>query len=286
MKKIVLAILPLFLMGCGFSIVDTGFRGVKTRFGKVDGPTLEEGLHFYNPFTSSIVELDVRIQRVDKKTIAYTKDVQNASVTYSINFYPDKNEMHNFYQNVGLAWAEKLIPQILEGAIKEVIGKYEAVMLINNRQQAVQQIKELVTKRLADRAITTTNFELTNFDFNDAFEQAVEAKVIAIQKAEEAKNRTVRVREEANQKVIAAKAEAESMRIRARALTQNKSLVQYEAVQKWNGKLPHIMTGKDSVPFINIKNYISPFMAGNRFLTNLFWNILLRVCSHGVKSVV
>ena len=42
------------------------------------------------------------------------------------------------------------------------------------------------------------------------------------------------------------------MSIRAHALTQNKALVQYEAVQKWDGKMPTYMMG-DSVPFINIK---------------------------------
>jgi regulator of protease activity HflC (stomatin/prohibitin superfamily) len=241
------------LTACGFEIVNTGYRGVKTRFGKVDGPTLEEGLHFYNPFTSSIVEMDVRIQRLDQEVVAYTKDVQNVSIKYSVNFFPEKTAMHELYQNVGMNWAFKLIPQILEGTIKEIVGTYEAVKLINNRNKAVSEIKALVTQRLTEKAITTTNFELTNFDFNNAFENAVEAKVIAIQTAEEAKNKTVRIKEEADQKVIAAKAEAESMRIRARALTQNKSLVEYEAVQKWDGKLPEIMAGGGgAVPFINI----------------------------------
>jgi regulator of protease activity HflC (stomatin/prohibitin superfamily) len=61
----------------------------------------------------------------------------------------------------------------------------------------------------------------------------------------------VQVEEEAKQKVIAAQAEAKSMAIRAQALSQNKSLVQYEAVQKWDGKMPQYMMG-NTVPFINI----------------------------------
>ena len=48
-----------------------------------------------------------------------------------------------------------------------------------------------------------------------------------------------------------AEAEAKSMAIRAKALSQNKSLVQYEAVQKWDGKMPQYMLGS-SVPFINV----------------------------------
>ena len=43
------------------------------------------------------------------------------------------------------------------------------------------------------------------------------------------------------------------MQIRATALTQNKALVEYEAVQKWDGKLPEYMMG-GGVPFISVPN--------------------------------
>ena len=76
-------------------------------------------------------------------------------------------------------------------------------------------------------------------------------KVTAEQEALKAKNKTVQVEEEAKQKLISAEAEAKSMRIRATALTQNKALVEYEAVQKWDGKLPEYMMG-GSIPFINM----------------------------------
>ena len=60
------------------------------------------------------------------------------------------------------------------------------------------------------------------------------------------------MQEEARQKIIASEAEAKSMAIRAQALTQNKNLVEYEAVQKWDGKLPQYMMG-NSVPFVHLK---------------------------------
>ena len=47
-------------------------------------------------------------------------------------------------------------------------------------------------------------------------------------------------------------AEAEAMRIKATALERNQKLVEYEAVQKWNGELPEYM-GSGAVPFLNLK---------------------------------
>ncbi len=241
----------IMVSGCGFRIVDTGHRGVKTKFGKVDGDTLDEGLHFYNPLTSSIVELPVREEKVERTTTAYTKDVQQVQVKYSVTFYPDRSKIHVLYQDLGLDWADKILPQTIEGGIKAVIGTYEAVDLIAHRGKAVSEAEAYVVAQLKNRAVNITKVELTNLDFHEEFEKAVEAKVVAIQKAAEAKNRTVEIEENARQKLIGAKAEAESMRIRAEALSRNKGLVEYEAIQKWNGELPTYMLG-GTTPFVNL----------------------------------
>lgn len=105
---------------------------------------------------------------------------------------------------------------------------------------------------LDDNYIVVSDFNITDIDYSDAFEKAIESKVTAEQEALKAKNKTVQVQEEARQKVISAEAEAKSMAIRANALTQNKALVEYEAVKKWDGKLPEYMMG-NTVPFINLK---------------------------------
>ena len=76
--------------------------------------------------------------------------------------------------------------------------------------------------------------------------------MIAEQKAQEAVNNTKRIKEEADQKIITAKAEAEAMEIKSQALSKNKGLTEYEAVQKWDGKLPQYMLG-NSVPMINLE---------------------------------
>lgn len=252
MNVVAVALMSVTMISCGFAIVDTGHRGVKTRFGEVVSGPLPEGFYFYNPLTSTIVELDTRVQKWSKETLSYTRDIQNVKVSYTLNYRPNSENMANFYKDIGFDWDAKLLPQIVEGKIKETIGKYDAVQLISDRQKATDEMYELISKEMSANQIILVNFEITNFNYNDAFENAVEAKVVAIQRAEEAKNRTVRVQEEANQKIIAAKAEAESMRIRAKALSQNKGLVEYEAVQKWNGKLPQYLMGK-SIPFINLK---------------------------------
>jgi len=245
--------LAFTLASCGFKVVDTGQRGVKVRFGKVTGEPLEEGIYFYNPLTTSVKGLSVRETKYEGTTNCYSKDAQIIEVKYTVNIKPDAGEIHNIYKEVGRYWANVLLKQVLEGNIKEVTGKYTAVDLIEKRQEATDELSAKLKIELAQKRISLLSFELNDMDFDNQFEEAVKRKVIAVEQAKEAKNKTVRVQEEATQKIIAAKAEAESMTIRSKALSQNKGLVEYEAVQKWDGHLPQYMMGS-SVPFINLKS--------------------------------
>jgi len=244
-------LLPL-LCGCGVHTVDTGHRGVKTSFGQVVGPPLTEGLYFVNPFTTSIHQMDVRIQRWDGKTEAYTRDVQEATVEFTLNYKLRPESAAEIFRTVGPDWASKLIGQQVYQHLKNVIGQWDAVDLISNRQKANDAAQTAIVQALGATNIDVTSFSITDFQFSHAFNQAVEAKVIAQQRAQEAQNRTEQTKQEAAQKVIAATAEAQSMKIRADALSQNPKLVSWEAVQKWDGKLPVNLYGSAPVPFIDV----------------------------------
>jgi regulator of protease activity HflC (stomatin/prohibitin superfamily) len=181
----------------------------------------------------------------------HTKDVQEANTRFTLNYRLRPQDAHLIFQNVGTDWSDKLVPQIVLGTIKEIIGQWDAVDLIANRQKAGTQAAKAIAENLADKSIDVTRFEITNFEYSTQFNKAVEAKVIAQQRAIEETNRTEQIKQQAMQKVIGAKAEAESMQIRAQALEANPKLVDWEAVQKWDGKLPVQMLG-NAVPFIQL----------------------------------
>lgn len=251
---IVLAVI-LVAVGISFSgikIIDTGYRGVKTRFGEVIGSPLPEGIYFYNPITTEIQGIDTKVQRYTLKMSAYTKDVQQADLTISINSSLDDNMVHLLYQEIGLGYQDKVIaPQILR-AVKDTIGKWEADVLVSNREKAAEEILSSLKNSLEPNHILVQSVIIEDINYSSQFERAIEEKQIATQDAIKAKNKTKQVEEEANQKILSAKAEAESMRIRSQALSQNQNLVAYEAVQKWDGRLPVNIYGSAPLPFLNI----------------------------------
>lgn len=245
------AVLTFIMVSCSGTIVDPGHRGVKVTLGKVSPTPLDEGLHFNVPIIQQIRELDVRTLRWSDTTQAYTKDVQQADVAFTVTYSLEPSYAVEMFRTVGTDWADKLIGQVVFEELKRELGQHEAVALIAARDQAARAIEATVKAKLAERHILVSGLQITNIDYTKQFEDSVEAKVIAQQKAIEEQNRTVQIEQQAKQKVISAQAEAESMRIRANALEANPRLVEWEAVQKWDGKLPQYQLG-GATPFINI----------------------------------
>lgn len=251
---IVLSFLALTLSACGIERIDEGYRGIKSVWGKYEDATLSPGLYFYNPISSGIDEVSVREEKLEIKTQCFTRDTQTVSVEAIVTYYPDPAAIAAIYSQFGSHWENKVIEPAALGSIKDSIGQYIADDLVGKREAVKMKAQEEIKAALLTRKVNVTRLDLTNLDFNDDYERAVEAKVTAIQKAAEAKNKTVQVQEEAKQTVAKAEAEAKSMQIRSAALSQNKGLVSYEAVQKWNGQLPQIILGNGSMPMLDLKD--------------------------------
>jgi prohibitin 2 len=247
-KSIILLALPL--AACGQ--VDTGHRGVFVNFGH---PTevVGEGLHWYNPWSYDLDQVDVRQIKWESSTETYTKDVQQATIKFALTYHLDPNAVLNVYANVGKEWGATLVPQVVQQSIKNVVGRSRAVEdAINNRELVSDAISRDITARLQKRHVIVDGFQIQDISFTQGFEQSVERKQIAVQDAETSKNKTVQVEEQARQRVIAAEADAKAMQIKTAALAGNAKLVEYEAVMKWNGQLPQYMMG-NSTPFIAVK---------------------------------
>ena len=249
---LLLVLLAFFIVFCNpFVMVGPGERGIKIRLGEVQQESYGEGLHIIFPFIHQFKTMDVKTQKNTYTTAVYTKDIQQAKITYVINYNVQPENVNKLFQEVGLDYSSKILMPVVEGTIKDIIGKWNAQDLIANREKATGDILFKLQTQLSDNYLNITDFQMVEINYSEVFERAIESKVTAEQEALKAKNKTVQVEEEAKQKLISAQAEAKSMQIRATALTQNKALVEYEAVQKWNGKLPEYMMG-GSIPFINM----------------------------------
>lgn len=245
-----------------FTVVNEGFIGVKYQFGKIVGSDLSAGLNFHIPFIEEIQEVDTREQIYSIQTNAYTSDTQTVDqLSLKMNYYYDGTKLSDIIRTIGIPNVETklLVPNVAKIA-KNEIGKVRAEDLVQTRSEVQNAIYESLKETLEPSGIVVTAFAIENLSFDEAFEQSIQAKVIAAQDALKMQNKTAEKEEEAKQKVIAAQAEADSQKIKADAeayaiqavqeqLAKSPSYIDYLKVNNWNGVLPQAI-GNDVNPFI------------------------------------
>lgn len=245
-----------------FTVVNEGFIGVKYQFGKIVGSDLSAGLNFHIPFVEEIQEVDTREQIYSIQTNAYTSDTQTVDqLSLKMNYYYDGTKLSDIIRSIGISNVETklLVPNVAKIA-KNEIGKVRAEDLVQTRSEVQNAIYESLKETLEPSGIVVTAFAIENLSFDEAFEQSIQAKVIAAQDALKMQNKTAEKEEEAKQKVIAAQAEADSQKIKADAeayaiqavqeqLAKSPSYIDYLKVNNWNGVLPQAI-GNEVNPFI------------------------------------
>ena len=248
-----LAILILLfaIFGSFYSIKSTE-RGVISTFGKINPTPVKDGLHFKMPFAQKVHKVNIQQKKFDGVENSYTRDVQTSSVTYTINYDLVTENVSKLIMKVGDDYHTRIVVPFIRSAMKKAFGNYDATEIVKNRDKVRSEIEESLRKTLNNEYFTNIQFQIVDIDYDDDFERAIKEKQVAEQNALKARNVTIQIEEQAKQMVIKAEAEAEAMRIKATALERNQKLVEYEAVQKWDGKLPQY-TGGGAIPFINIK---------------------------------
>ena len=256
----VVAILTLF--GSWYT-VDQGERAVVLRLGATvgeDGP----GLHFKLPWINTVHKITVQNQnRRYTKLEAYSRDQQPATLTVSVTFMAsDPPAVYSQYGDLDGAVARLIDPRMMSG-VKTIFGQYDAVRAIQERAALNNDIEAAITSAITG-PIQIVSVQVENIDFSDAYEQSVEQRMLAqveIQKREENLRTTqveaeiARTKAEGEANAIRLRGEAEGAAIKARgdALRANADLVQLQAVEKWDGKLPTTMVPGSAMPFLNLQ---------------------------------
>ena len=258
---VIVAAAVILVFNC-FSVVDEGYIGVKYQFGKIVDSSLSAGLNFHIPFIEEIKPVDIREQIYSVQTNAYTSDTQTVdNLSLKLNYCYDPTQLSDIIRSTGIDNVETklLVPNVAKIS-KNEIGKVRAEDLVQSRSEIQDSIYEVLKDTLAPNGIVVTAFAIENLDFDDAFEQSIQAKVIAAQDALKMQNKTVEREEEARQKVIAAHAEADSQKIKAEAeayaievvqeqLAKSPNYIDYLKINNWNGELPQAI-GNEINPFI------------------------------------
>jgi regulator of protease activity HflC (stomatin/prohibitin superfamily) len=148
---------------------------------------------------------------------------------------------------------DALVKQASTKPIEYIYGAGKAELMAAVQNDVQKQVNEIGIKIDKIYWIGEIRLPQTVID-------SINAKNAATQMAQQRQNEVAQARAEAEKKVAEAKGEADSILLKAKAQAQanrelsssiTPELVQYRALDKWDGVLPR-MTGNQAVPFINV----------------------------------
>lgn len=251
-----LALMVLLVLLGSYFTIDAGERGVVVRFREVNrvvGP----GLHMKIPFVEDVVHMSVRVLKNTTKTEAASRDLQVVQTTMVLNYSLDAEKVGDIYRDIGLdrAVVEKIVDPVVKESFKAASARYTAEELITKREALKTEVRNYLKDQLAKFGINIVELSITDFEFSQEFNKAIESKQTAEQLALKAKRDLDRIKVEAQQKIATAQAEAEALRIQRQVISENliklrEIEAQMKAIEKWDGKLPSVTGG--TVPFIDI----------------------------------
>lgn len=244
--------LLLILFGC-FATVQTGEIGIKTSFGKIVGTTTNEGIVLKLPY-EKVKKVNIKVQKYENKEelSTSTKDMQIVEhVKVSVNYQINKDKAVDLYKNVGTNYQTTVLEPTIQETIKSVISKYTAEELVTKRSEVALAINDTLNERVQKYGITSISVAINNFDFSQAYNQAIEKKAVAEQEAQTSKNQLEKAKIDAERKKVEAEGEAAANRTKEKTLTDN--IIKQQFIQKWNGQLPSVIGGNG---VFNITDFI------------------------------
>lgn len=267
----------VFILANSFSIIPTGYTGVKTTFGQIRETSLQNGFNFKIPFIQSIDKVNNKQQDISFKDKVWSVTAENTNVFMEdivVTFQINGEKSAWIYANVS-NYKENLVSSTLVQSALKASSVNLSTDKIPNRSLiepiAKEQLQHALDEKYGENVVIITAVNIGNIDFEEAYNIALEKKQLAqkeletaqiqnktaIEKAEataksqilsaeaNAKTQLLNAQAEADAKLIKAKAEAEANELLTSKLTNAILLDKY--ISKWDGVLPKVTSENNMI---------------------------------------
>lgn len=255
-------VISFVIVPFSFRTVSSGEIAVVKHLGKIEG-VKTAGTHYSSWITNSYIKYDTKVQNLEAKTAAYSSDAQTMDIQMTIQYQILGDKVVDIATQYGkLDVLQGRIESIALEKTKSVLSSHKAMDIIANRATISPAVEAAIKEAVGDEYfVDIVAVVITNIDFSDAFELAVEEKMIAEQaklKADyENETKVAMAQAEAEAKLKAAqaeieiaKAEAEALKIAAEAEAEANKIIDASITDKiiekifadtWDGKLPVVV---------------------------------------------
>jgi regulator of protease activity HflC (stomatin/prohibitin superfamily) len=250
---------------------------------------LDPGWAFINPFTQAIQEYPITIrtyqmvQNADEGAVqgddsikVQSNEGQQINLDVVIQYQVEKEKASQLYVDWGGAPIETVedgvVRQYTRSQVPVVASKYGWEDITSNKRgDIVNEITDVLRDEFDKRHLTLVSFGIREVHLPQSLQDALNQKIQAQQAAEQQKYMLQQAEVKAQQDVtqatgqanaVKAQAEGDAQAILTKAKAQAQAndllarsvtppLIQYEQLQRWDGRLP-LFTGGGGVPLIDV----------------------------------
>ena len=234
------ALLLVLIIAKPFTIIEEGERGILSTNGKYSDQSLLPGLHFILPIIQKVYIVDTKV-----RVINYASSIEagGGSVASGINAKPaitvlDKRglpvsiELTVQYRlnaqfaaqtisNWGFSWEDKIINPVVRDIVRNVVGKYDAEVLPQMRDNIAADIEAGIRKSvvgLENAPADLQSVQLREIVLPPKVKEQIENVQIAKQQVQRAEQEVQRAEQEALRRAAESRGIAEKARIEAQGL--------------------------------------------------------------------
>lgn len=293
MGIVVFLLLIVFLSS--FTILPTGYTGVRITMGQVDEVVVPNGFNWKTPFVQKIVRVnnkqqDLTLQGTISAETSERNEVYFSGVVITYSISPEKSAW--IYAHVS-DYKNNLISESLVGSALKGVSKTLTPTDVTTRTilepLAKDAIQASINEKYGEGVVTIYKVVVNNATFDEAYNQKIAQKQQAqmayetqqienktsVEKAEaEAKAQLAKANADAEASIIAAKADAEVAKISADSaeyqgqkdaaimsnlgemLNKYPNLIQYYYVTGWDGKLPEVQLQSGTGLMFDMRDFI------------------------------
>ena len=253
---LVVAVAFVAIMGaCSISIVPTGSVGVVTRFGKVTGASLSEGLNVVVPWYD-VQKLSIQTQEIKEVSSTPSEEGLIFQLEVSLLYKLAPGQAANLYQTIGVSYPATLIEPTFRSTIRAVTSGHKASDLYSTARERVQEeMFTRVSDAFAPRGIIVEKVLLRDLQLPPTLKSSIEAKQQSEQESQKMEFVLSRERQEAERKRIEARGIADFQSIVTQGISDK--LLEWKGIEATlelakspNSKVVVVGSGKNGLPLI------------------------------------
>ncbi|MGZ4038367.1 MAG: prohibitin family protein [Bacteroidia bacterium] len=189
------------------AIIRPGEIGIKQKLGVIKGKPIQQGVRWFNPFTSKVVKINVRTVESFNNLPLPTKEGLSVNTEISLLYHVKPEAANDVYQKFGTNYEEVMVLSNFRATAREISARYYAKELYATERNKVEAaIAEELRNHISQYGFVIDAVLLKDIILPPQMVQAIQDKVNAEQSVLKMDFVIAQQKKEAERRIIEAEA--------------------------------------------------------------------------------